>query len=86
MQTLNAMKHTLLIMAGFFSMIAYSSCKKEYACQCIHKYNKTDTVSNIISSTSEKKAETACKSGNGIASSMYDCALLGEDSIKTNKQ
>lgn len=85
MQTLNAMKRTLLIMTGIISLIAYSSCKKEYACQCIHKYYSTDTVNNIVTSTSEKRAEAACKSGNGISATMYNCNLAGESEIVKNK-
>lgn len=85
MQTLNAMKHTLLIIAGFLSLIAYSSCKKEYACQCIHKYYATDTVKNIVTGTSEKKAEAACRNGNGISATMYTCNLVGESEIVKNK-
>lgn len=85
MQTLIVMKHSLLILTGLVSLIAYSSCKKEYACQCIHKYYATDTVKNIVTSSSEKRAEAACKSGNGVSATMYNCNLMGETEIATKK-
>lgn len=86
MQTLNGMKHTLLILAGIFTLVAYTSCKKDYACRCIHKYTTTDTVTTIIANSSEKKAEAACKNGNGFTNNMYSCSLQGESTITTAKQ
>lgn len=86
MQTLNGMKHTLLILAGIFTLVAYTSCKKDYACRCIHKYITTDTVTTIIANTSEKRAERACKNGNGLVGDMYSCSLQGESTITTAKQ
>lgn len=85
MQTLNGMKHTLLIMAGIFTLIAYTSCKKDYACQCVHKYYTADTINSIITANTEKRAEAACESGNGVSATMYDCNLNGKSEIIKNK-
>ena len=85
MQTLNGMKHTLLILAGIFTLVAYTSCKKDYAFRSIHKYTTTDTVTTIIANSSEKKAEAACKNGNGLTGDMYSCSLQGESTITTAK-
>lgn len=84
MQTLNKMKYALLILAGFFTLSVYSSCKKEYTCRCIHIVKSTDTLTNVLEHTSQKQAERQCKSGNGQISSYYNCELIGSG-VSTKK-
>jgi hypothetical protein len=74
------MKQFLLILSAVATLTAYSSCSnKEFICQCTN-YRTTDTVRSLVFKTSEKRAETQCKKGNGTAGSGYDCILVGADS------
>lgn len=64
-------KQILFAAMGLFLVAGFTSCKKDYTCECTITTNDqfTSSSSTTISNSSKKDAKNSCDEGNAVVTS-----------------
>ncbi len=70
-------KSTIILGAFILSVVVFSSCKKDYTCQCTYKdaFNSAQTISIEYKDVKKSDAKDACDNWSISGGTDFKCEL-----------